>query len=272
VVKPEPVIGDGTCTALQPLSAVSASHLQKKVLAESKKMYVSSAVQQDNSGLATAGGHHHTTKGLTASEDKSNLARLARELSALSLAGNSGFVLLNESRYTGLCSITKLFEGEMKKIRAANALVGAASAATEAAVLDLSSSSEDLAEATLVSGLVGLLESHVRSKPEAALEVLAQITTLLRGANIASLPSIGQRAVWMDRLASLLAAVAASPATIVHPAVQARATEVQPLPGLLVSSINVTNRAFLEWISRLRCCWPLHVARCATCCEVRTSC
>lgn len=225
VVKAEPVIGDGTCVALQPLSAVSASHLQKKVLAESKKMYVSSAIQQDASGLGAGVGHHHTAKGLMASEDKSNLARLARELSALSLAGNSGFVMLNEARYTGLRSITKLFEGEMKKIRAANASV-ASSGAVDAAALDVSSNDEDLAEATLVSGLVGLLESHVRSNPDASLQLLAQITALLRSAGIASLTATGQRGIWMDRLAALLAAIAASPATVVHPAVQAGATEV----------------------------------------------
>lgn len=66
--KVEPIVGDGTCVTLLPLGGVSASALQKKVLAESKKMYVSSAVQE----AAPAGPHGRVAVG----EDKSILVRL----------------------------------------------------------------------------------------------------------------------------------------------------------------------------------------------------
>lgn len=53
--KLEPIVSDGTATTLSPLGGVSAAYLQKKVLAESKKMYMSSAVNTDASGAGNTG-------------------------------------------------------------------------------------------------------------------------------------------------------------------------------------------------------------------------
>ena len=269
VTKLDPVIGDGTAVTLLPLPGVSASFLQKKVLQESKKMYVTSGVQGDAGATGgAAGSHHHRVAG---AEDKSNLARLARELSALSLAGNSAFTMLNESRYTGLRSITRQFEAEMRKIRATAGSGPVAAASTEAAAPKPESPA-----ALMVACIVGLVENLAQASPDACLPMIrqvrntictipafrviphpvaptrVQVSGLLRSFPIGALSTAADdTGVWLERLSTSLCALAASSPDAVSTAVREAAAEACMLLSLARGSLRDVMRSSVVLLKRL---------------------
>lgn len=202
---------------LPPPPAVSPFWLQSAALKESLRQYVSSGVRLSGSAASGPG---------------KSLERLARELAALSVVGNSSFASLSTARLAAMYGVAQDFEAQLRKLRSssssapllAKAAVAAAAGGSSSSFSSSSSSSGGRTTAAAVQSsvtlLLGLLEAAAKQQPDVLLQLLHTLAPTITPSHFGELasPTEGVHAVLddsMQQFSSFLCRVAASPAAAV---------------------------------------------------------